>query len=73
MYIDRYLMFYAQSTKAERLKVRLDLRFGPAHLSHCYLYGHCLVTLPSTMNETSKIMTHIVAHLTEEIILVVTV
>ena len=36
------------------------------------VYGHCLVTLPCTMNETFK-MAHIAAHLNADISLVVTV
>ena len=37
------------------------------------IYGHRLVTLPSTINDTLKWLTYIAAHLNAEIILVVTV
>ena len=47
-------------------------RFGSPFSSIIVIYGHCLVTLPCTINETFKWLTSL-AHLNAEIILVVTV
>ena len=48
-------------------------RFGsPPFSSKTVIYGHCLVTLPCTVNETVKWLTSL-AHLNAEIVLAVTV
>ena len=48
------------------------IRFGSPFSSQIVTYGHCLVTLPRTMNETLKSLTSL-AQLNAEIILMVTV
>ena len=55
-----------------RTQVRLPAS-AQLSLRDIVIYGHCLVALPFTINETLKWLDHITAHLNAEIILVVTV
>ena len=68
----RELGLVVRRSAAKRKDAGSTPRFGSPFSSKMVIYGHCLVTLPFTMNETLNWLTSL-AHLNVEIILMVTV
>ena len=62
----------ALGARGKRKEAGSIARFGSTVSSTIVIYGHCLVALPCTVNDTFK-MAHIAAHVNAEIILVVAV